>query len=330
LKPRIFVSVYPFSREDETAKRALESTGWDITYNTLGRKMTTDEVTELALTADGIVAGTENLTRLIERSDTLKMISRVGIGLDSVPLKLCREKKIAVSYTPDAVTPAVVEMILGVMISISRKLFKADQEIREGKWPRHYGKRIGKSVIGIIGFGRVGSQVARYLIPFQPSEVLVNDIKDVSGLLNELSEVGLRIRATTKDEIYALSDIISIHTPLTNKTYHMISANEINIMKQDAFLINAARGGIINEEDLYQAIKKERIAGAALDVFEKEPYHGKLSELKNIILTQHMGSCSYDCRNDMELQAVEEIIRFFRAEPLIRQVPDEELEYQAE
>jgi len=320
--------VYPFSREDQTAKELLESTGWDVSYNTLGRKLTPDETAEFAKSCQAIIAGTEGLSKLIEGNPELKIISRVGIGLDSVPLKLCREKNIAVSYTPDAVTPAVVEMIIGLLVTLSRKFCLADREIRRGQWPRHYGKRLGDSIIGIIGYGRVGAGVAKYLLPFEPVEILVNDIKDKSLEISELAKSGLNIRFAEKDEIYKRSDIITVNTPLTALTKNMIAAKEIHKMKPDAFLMNAARGGIINEEDLYQALKIEKIAGAAIDVFEKEPYAGKLKELENIILTQHMGSCSYDCRKNMEIQAVEEVIRFFRGEALVRSVPDEEFEWQ--
>jgi len=325
---KIFVSVYPFGREDASVKKLLEDTGWSIIYNDRNRKLHESEVAELAGQCDGIIAGTENIRKLIEQSASLKMISRVGIGLDNVPLEICRQKNIAVSYTPDAVTPAVVEMTVGLMISLSRKLCQADREIREGLWQRHYGKRIGKSVIGIIGFGRVGSAVAEYLLPFQPAEILVNDIRDRSDKIRDLQQKGLNIRAVEKSEIYLQANMITIHTPLTGQTRNMISSKEINTMKPDTVIINTARGGILNEDDLYEALKNNRLEGAAIDVFTKEPYQGNLNKLENVILTQHMGSCSYDCRKEMEMQAAEEMIRFFRTEKLLRLVPEEEFDFQ--
>ena len=108
----------------------------------------------------------------------------------------------------------------------------------------------------------------------------------------------------------------------------MVGTEEMKMMKSETVLLNTARGGIINEEELYVSLKEKQIASAAVDVFEHEPYQGKLNKLDNILLTQHMGSCSYDCRTKMELQAVEEVIRFFKQKPLLSEVPEEEYQYQ--
>ncbi len=173
--------------------------------------------------------------------------------------------------------------------------------------------------------------MARLLAEFQPREVLINDLKDKSSVVEQLrQEKKLNIRQVSKEEIYQHADIISLHVPLSHKTRNLICEETIQQFRQEVFLLNMARGGIVNEQDLYQTLQQKRIAGAAVDVFEKEPYLGPLAELENVILTQHMGSCSYDCRRDMEVQATEEIIRFFQGEALHNEVPEEEYMYQAE
>lgn len=328
MSPKIFISTVPFGEIDSKPLKLLEQTGWEFIVNPLNRKLTSSEVAEMASTCDGIIAGTEDLRLLLEKNQRLKIISRVGIGLDSVPLFECRNRNIAVSYTPDAVTMAVAEITLGVMIGLTRHVYIADSMIRNGEWNRMAGKRIEKSVIGIIGFGRTGSNLARLLVPFRPKELLINDIKDKSSVVEKLKNEGLNIRFVDKSEIYKRSDIISLHVPYYDKTKNMINADTFDHLKKECFLLNYSRGGIINEKDLYIAMKNNKIAGAAIDAFETEPYNGELIKLKNILLTQHMGSCSYDCRSRMEIEATEELIRFFKGEKLINKVPDEEYLYQ--
>lgn len=325
---KIFASNYPFGRENPEPRNLLKQTGWDIIYNPYERKLKPEETAEMAKGCDGIVAGTEDLTPLIESSDRLRVISRIGIGLDSVPLDLCRRKGITVTYTPDAVTMAVVEMAVSLMVMLSRRLSQADHEIRKGLWPRHFGKRISESVIGIVGLGRVGFRVANYLAPFRPKEILINDIKDVSEKIESLQKAGLNARFAEKAELFEKSDVVTVHTPLSPLTKGMVNRSVMESMKRDSFLINTARGGIIPENDLYEILKEKRIGGAAVDVFEHEPYAGPLTELDNVFLTQHQGSCSFDCRLAMETEAVMDCIRFFRGETLKTPVPDEEYEYQ--
>jgi D-3-phosphoglycerate dehydrogenase / 2-oxoglutarate reductase len=326
---RIFISTDPFGEVDSTPLELLEKSGFEYTINPLKRKLTPEEVGEFARDCDGLIAGTENIDTVLKQADHLKIISRVGIGLDSVPLDRCRERGIKVSYTPDAVTMAVVELTIGLMISLTRHVVKADAHTRQGIWNRLQGKRIGESVIGLIGFGRIGSNIARVLKEFHPRKILINDIKDKSAQIQKIqSTTGIEIVQVDKEEIYRNADIVSLHLPLTSKTVDIINADSLKLINNEAFLINTSRGGLVNETDLYEILKKGELAGAAIDAFEQEPYTGPLIELENIILTQHMGSCSFDCRSQMEIQATEDLIRFFNGEPLSNEVPEEEYDYQ--
>jgi D-3-phosphoglycerate dehydrogenase / 2-oxoglutarate reductase len=327
--PNIFISTVPFGEVNKKPILLLDKTGIEYTVNPLNRKLTAKEIADLACNYDGIIAGTEDLSLLINKSKSLKIISRVGIGLDSVPLAKCKETGITVTYTPEAVTMAVAELTLGMMISLTRHVSIADREIRAGIWQRKQGKCLGKSVIGIIGFGRIGSSVVRLLASFKPEEIIINDIRDRNLEIEEYKKkYGLKIRTAAKNEIYKKSDIISLHVPCTHLTYNMINQKVLALCNNNTFILNFARGGVINEQDLYEALKKNEIAGAAIDCFEEEPYKGHLSELDNVVLTQHMGSCSYDCRARMEIEATLDVIRFFNKEPLDNEVPPEEYEYQ--
>lgn len=325
--PKIFVSTFPFCRTSRNALDLLESNGYQVVINPLGRKMKPVEVSDMAKDFDALIAGTEDLTPLVTATKTLKLISRVGVGLDSVPLDLCKEKGISVAYTPDAVSPAVSEQAVCLIVDAMRKITYADREIRKGEWSRPYGERIGGATIGILGFGRIGKRVASHLLGYLPKEILVCDLIDQKDSIRLLSDVasnlyqvnrdlGKNWGATTikqvdLDSLLKMSDAITIHVPLTGETKNLINYKKMSLMKSSAVLINTARGGIVNENDLYKILQENVISVAAMDVFEEEPYKGPLCELENLILTQHMGSCSNDCREDMEREASENVVGFF-------------------
>ncbi len=325
--PKIFVSTAPFGALDPTPRHELDQAGCSVSYNDLNRKLTPEEVAKFASDCDGLIAGTEDLVPLIEANPRLKMIARVGIGLDSVPLGLCRERGIAVSYTPDAVTMAVVELTIGLMVSASRRVAQVDRAIRAGQWIRPQGLRIGEATVGLVGFGRIGSRVARALSGLTPRRILVADILDKRKEISELVvSCGLAIEQVPLDDLLTQSQIVSLHVPLTRVTRGMMDATALNRMQRDAVLINTSRGGVVDEDALLEAMRAGRLAGAAVDVFEQEPYLGPLRDLDNAILTSHLGSCSIDCRARMETEAALDMIRFFRGEPLASPVPEEEFE----
>ncbi|MCW7466178.1 phosphoglycerate dehydrogenase [Leptospira levettii] len=323
----VFVSTFPFCRTSPVALDLLVSKGFKVTVNPLGRKMKPNEVAEAAKNFDALIAGTEELTPLIESTNILKFISRVGVGLDSVPLELCKEKGISVAYTPDAVSPAVSELAVSLIVDTMRRVTYADREIRRGEWTRPYGERIGGATIGILGFGRIGKRVASHLLGYLPKEVLVCDLIDQTESISMLNEVSSNlhqmnsklgknwghttIKQVDLDVLLMLSDAITIHVPLTDNTKNIFNDKTMSLMKRKAILINTARGGIVNENDLYKVLKENLISAAAMDVFEEEPYKGPLRDLENVILTQHMGSCSNDCREDMEREAAENVVGFF-------------------
>jgi D-3-phosphoglycerate dehydrogenase len=253
------------------------------------------------------------------------MISRVGIGLDSVDLLEAENQNIVVSYTPDAPAPAVAELTIGLMLNILRSVQLSNMEMHNGKWHRFFGKRLSKVTIGIIGVGRIGIGLLEHLKGFGSPRILVNDINP-----NHTLDQKFNIQWVGKDIIYQQSDVITIHTPLTSQTKNMITKEQLFSMKKDAIIINTARGGIINEQDLYDTMQLGHLGGAAIDVFNFEPYTGKLREIERCLLTAHMGSMSVDCRTKMEIEATEEAIRFLTSQPLEGLVPEDEYIVQRE
>jgi len=206
------------------------------------------------------------------------------------------------------------------MLSLLRNVHVSNSQLHMGSWYRFFGARLEDSTIGIIGTGRIGKRVLSHLRGFSPAKILVNNLENN---LNELPN-DLNIEFTSKDKIYSESDIISLHLPLTSSTRNLITEIELSSMKKNCSIINTSRGGIINEEDLFYAVKNKLIAGAAIDTFVDEPYNGELKELDNVLLTAHMGSMSVDCRSRMEIEATEEALRFINGDSLQGIVPNEE------
>jgi D-3-phosphoglycerate dehydrogenase len=324
--PKALITTVPFGDKNRLPLELLEAAGIEYLINPIGRKLTEDELAEMVTDFDVLIAGTEPITdKVMSRASNLKLISRVGIGLDSVDLLAAEQRGIKVSYTPDAPAPAVAELTIGLMLSLLRSVHVANLQLHHGEWIRHFGRRIPEITIGIIGVGRIGQRVLRRISGFGTPRILANDIHPNTSLVPEL-----KLEWTDKQEIYKQADVISLHVPMTKYTKNMIRAEHLALMKTDAIIINTSRGGIINELDLVNSLNSGHLHGAAIDVFENEPYTGPLADIERCILTSHMGSMSIDCRTKMEIQATEEVVRFLTNKPLHGQVPPEEYSVQRE
>ena len=323
---KVLITTIPFADKNRLPLDLLEQNNIEYLINPFNKKLTEDELVEMVSDFDVIIAGTEPITKKVMNAATnLKMISRVGIGLDSVNLLEAEKHGIVVSYTPDAPAPAVAELTIGLMLTLLRSVQLSNMEMHIGKWHRFFGRRLSKVVIGIIGIGRIGTGVLQHLQGFGSLKILVNDINSDSNLNKKFN-----IEWVDKETIYQQADIITIHTPLTAQTKNMIKKEQLLSMKEDAIIINTARGGIINEDDLYEVMQAGHLSGAAIDVFDFEPYAGKLREIQRCILTAHMGSMSIDCRTRMEIEATEEVVRFLTNQSLEGVAPEEEYAVQRE
>ena len=323
---KVLITTVPFGDKNRLPLDTLEEAGVEYLINPTGKKLTEDQLADMVTDFDIIIAGTEPITEYVmSRAENLKMISRVGIGLDSVDLLAAEKRGIKVSYTPDAPSPAVSELTIGMIITLLRSVHLSNMQMHKGMWNRYFGKRISNTTIGIIGLGRIGMKVLNQISAFGTPRLLVNDLNynhDLSHIPN--------IDIVSKEKIYKEADVISLHLPLTATTKNMICRKELEMMKSDSSIINTSRGGIINEKDLFDVMKKGHLSGAAIDVFDNEPYSGDLLEIERCLLTAHMGSMSIDCRTQMEIEATEEAMRFIAGKPLEGEVPDEEYAVQRE
>jgi len=308
---KVFISTVPFGSVSPEPLKLLSEVGIEVVMNSFGRKMTTSELADSIKDADYLIAGTEMITpEVIDRAKNLRLIARVGVGLDNVPFEMTKQKGIKVSYTPDAPTRAVAELTIGLIVNCARAVSSADRSIRSGNWSKKMGVLLSGKTVGIIGLGRIGKQVVKLLKPFG-MEILVNDILPDKDFISEHN-----VTLVSKEEIFERSDFISLHLNYSEEVKNMINSASLSKMKKGAYLINTARGGIINEEDLKQFLETGHLSGAAIDVFENEPYTGSLKDLPNIILTAHMGAATNESRFMMETQATQEVVRFHLGQEL--------------
>ncbi|EPV5183288.1 phosphoglycerate dehydrogenase [Campylobacter coli] len=312
---KVFVSTHPFGETSKIPLELLDKNGFEVRINNRGRKITSKELSKDIGEAEVLIAGTEKITEdVLRNAPKLKLISRVGIGLDGIDFELCRKYNIKVVYTPDAPTMAVAELCVGLILDLSRKISFTDANLKQGIWNRHMGMLLYGKTIGIIGMGRIGKSLIKLLSSFNVSFKVCDPNPDFAFL--KIYNVEL----TNKTKLLKESDVVSLNLPLKKDTMNFLMLDDLKNMKKSSILINTARGGIINEDDLYIALKENLIAGAAVDVFEEEPYKGKLRELNNVVLTCHMGASTIESRTDMETQAVEEVIRYKNHIPLKNEV----------
>lgn len=280
----------------------------DIAEVIVQTDITPEELVNNIADFDAIVvrSRTKVTSEVIEASRKLKIIARAGVGVDNVDVKAATEKGIMVVNAPQSTSITVAEHTLGVILSLARKISIADKSVKGGKWEKSkfMGRELSGKTLGVIGMGRIGSQVVSRCKAFN-MEVLVND-----PYITE--EVASRLGAEVVDRetLFKNADVITIHVPLTPETKHSIGEKEFHMMKEDAFIINCARGGIINEEDLYHALKDGKIGGAGLDVFETEPpKDNPLLSLDNLVATPHIGASTKEAQRDAAIIVAREIIK---------------------
>ncbi len=249
---------------------------------------------------------------IIEAGTNLKVIGRAGIGVDNVDVKVATEKGIPVVNAPSGSTFSVAELTIGHMISMARKISLADSSMKAGKWEKKKfkGTEIHGKTLGFIGIGRIGWEVAVRCKAFGMDIVAYDPYLPKE----HAAKLGGKM-VDTVEEVYAEADIITIHTPLTPETKHMIGKKEFELMQNTAFIINCARGGIIDEDALYVALKDGQIAAAALDSYEKEPLdNSKLIELDNCFFTPHVGASTKEAQIKAGTIVAEQVLKVLAGE----------------
>jgi glyoxylate reductase len=239
----------------------------------------------------------------------LRVIANVGVGYDNIDVAACTRRRILVTNTPDVLTEATADLAFALLMAVARRLVESDRYVREGHW--HYwqwaylwGADLHRKTLGVYGLGRIGKAVARRARGFSMRVLYYDIVRPAPALERELGA-----QFVDRETLLREADFLTLHVPLTPETHHLISARELAMMKPAAFLINAARGKVVDEAALVEALESRRIAGAGLDVFEQEPsVQPALLALPNVVLTPHVGSATSETRLAMAMLAVENLL----------------------
>jgi len=304
-KAKIVVTPTSFARNDPSLKTYLESRVGKVVYNQTGKPLKSSELIALIADADGYIAGLDEIdSAAIKSAQKLKVISRYGVGLDNVDLEAAAENKIIVTCTPGANASAVADLTVAFILLLCRPICRAAEQTRKGEWPRTNGLSLENRTVGLYGFGAVAKQVAQKLSGFG---CRINAF-DVSWDAEAAER--LNVNFSEKASLINESDFLSLHVPVLEETRNLVDKRFLEEMKTGSFLINTARGELVDEHALASAIQSGKLAGAALDAFQSEPPEegNPLLQLPQVITTPHMGAHSEDATNRMGWMAVEDCL----------------------
>jgi len=294
---------------DPILNKILIDNGLKVSYEP---EITPEQILEKISTFNIIIvrSRTTITKEMIEKADNCKIIARVGVGLDNVDQEAAKTKDIRVINAVEGAMNAVAELVLGLMLSLARQTGRGDRAIRNEKWLKKElkGTELRGKYLGIIGLGNIGKRLGR-LARALNMNIIGYDVMPIDEEFAK--EVGLM--KADLNTLLQSSDYISIHVPLLDSTYHLLDAEKMSTMKKTAKIINTSRGGVVDEDALYNALKNGTLGGAALDVFEKEPAIGtKLAELDNVILTPHIGAQTSEAQSLAANVIAEKIIQILR------------------
>lgn len=290
----------------EDGLKMMRDAGHEVDVKT---DLTPEELINTVAGYEAIVvrSATKVTDKVVEAGKNFKLIVRGGVGIDNIDVKAAEKAGIAVVNTPEASSVSVAEITIGHMLALSRHIALGTSTLKAGKWAKKAlrGVEVWKKTLGLIGIGRIGREVAKRTLGLEMKVVAYDPyVKEVPGL--DVKLVGL-------DELLSRSDYISLHIPLTDETKHILGKEEFGKMKDGVYIVNCARGGVVDEEALYEALTSGKVGGAAIDVFEVEPPVGnKLFQLDNVIGTPHIGAATVEGQGRVGVAVAEKVIEFAR------------------
>jgi phosphoglycerate dehydrogenase-like enzyme len=314
---RVLVTATSYGKNDPALFSQLKERLGEVIYNTTGKPLDSQQLQALLPGMDGYIAGLDCIDRqAIQTADMLQVIARYGVGVDSVDLAAAKEQGIIVTNTPGANSVSVAELAVGMMLALARNLVTATQATKAGQWPRLNGVSLEAKTVGILGFGSIGKNVAKRLCGFDCT-ILAYD-----PLLPEgPAEYGVQL--LSQNEVIEQADFLTLHCPLGEQNRGMVNTDFLARMKPGAFLINTARGELVDETALLRTLQEGRLSGAALDVFSKQPPdpNNPLLALPQVIATPHTGAHSDSATNGMGWGALVNCLAVLQGqEPLNRVV----------
>ena len=308
----VLVTATSFGNQDPTLKIALAEAVGEVRYNPKNRPLAAADLTPLVRSVDGLIAGLDEIdAAVIEAATRLKVIARYGVGVDRVDVAAATRRGIVVTNTPGANSVAVAELTIGLILALSRNLCRADQATRRGEWPRYSGVGLRGKTVGCVGFGSIGREVAARLQGFG-CRLIASD-----PYLKPENFAGSGVSLVALEALLASADIVSLHTALTSVTAGMADKRFFRQMKPGAFLVNTARGELIDEAALQHALESGHLRGVALDCFQQEPPRPEhpLLQFPQVIATPHTGSHTDEAMNTMGRMSLEACLAALRGEP---------------
>lgn len=280
----------------------------DAQLNLEGIKFSKQDLVEFIQNAEAIIVGLDEISvDVIDKCPNLKIIAKYGVGLDNIDIEECKRKNIKIGWTGGVNKLSVAEMALGFMLMFARNLFISSNELKDGKWNKSAGFQLSGKTVGIIGMGHTGKELVRLLKPFD-CQIIANDVLDQTDYYSQNN-----IQEVSKDEIFKVSDFVTINTPFNDFTNNMVDIKVLKKMKDSAYIINIARGGIINEHDLKYALENKIIAGAALDAYlDEPPTNQEFLRLPNLICTPHIGGNAKEAIEQMGMSAINHLKEFYK------------------
>jgi phosphoglycerate dehydrogenase-like enzyme len=309
-KPKILISAMTLAQADGAYRRVLREAGFEFVFPSKPVQLLEDELLTLLNGVAATLAGSEPYTaRVLAANPSLRVIARVGVGYDAVDLAAANAHGIAVTIAPNTNQEAVAEHTFALILGLAKNLANQHNATKAGGWPRGTNLPVRGQTLGIAGLGRIGKAVALRGEAFGMRLLAYEPYPDTAFTAAH------RIDLVSFDRLLAESDYLTLHLPLTAESKYLINRHTLAKMKPTAFLVNTARGGLVCEADLLEALRAKRLAGAGLDVFEEEP-PGRipLFELDNVILTPHAAGGDLRSRDDMALSAAEAIVALSRGE----------------
>lgn len=313
-KPFVAVTIWLFGTAGGRPFERLEKAGFTVRRHSHFRTLTCEETLAMARDAVGVIAGVERWDdAMMEACPQLRVISRIGVGLDNVDLAAARRRKIAVTTTPRGSTQAVAEMTLGMILSLMRRLPVYEQAMAKGQWNAVSASRLHGKTLGIVGLGRIGRRLVELTKPFG-LRVLASEPKPRMAFVRRH-----RVKLVSLKELLKSSDIVSLHLSYSPEVRHLMNEQRLGLMKPGTFFINTSRGPVVDEAALVASLKNSRLAGAGIDVFETEPYReGPLCRLPNVITTPHIASFTEESWREMEEQAVDNLLNALSRKAAVR------------
>jgi phosphoglycerate dehydrogenase-like enzyme len=307
--PIVAVTPEPLFRFQDEYLRRLKEEGFELRFPSRPGIPEESETLEILKGAVAVIAGGERYSdSVLSKLPELRVISRFGVGYDAVDVAAATRRGVALAITPDANHEAVAEHTLALILGVTRAVAQRTHEVRSGHWARVPPPALRGATLGIVGLGRIGRSVAVRAGAFGMKLLATDAVRDdVFGRCHGVEWVDL-------DALLSRSDVVSLHAPLTPETRGMINARSLARMKAGSFLVNTARGALVVEEDLRAALESKHLAGAGLDVFEREPVPAgnPLARLDNVVLTPHLAGVDTRSRTEMALQAAESVIALSR------------------